>query len=336
MLKSMKKSILITGVAGFIGFSIAQRLLKLNWQVFGIDNLNDYYSVNLKKKRISQLKKISKKNFVFYKINIKNRNSLEKIFVINNFDIVLNLAAQAGVRYSFVNPQSYIESNIIGFFNIIDLSRKYKIKHFIFASTSSVYGNLKNYPLKEEYQTDSPIQLYAATKKSNEVIAHSYSAMYKLKVSGLRFFTVYGPWGRPDMALFNFTKRIIEKKKINIFNHGNHARDFTFIDDIVQGIYNLIVLKKKISYKNKKIPYAIFNLAKGNKVKLMSFIKCIEKELKIKSKKIFLPIQVGDVNLTHGSIEKAKKNLNYFPTTDYKIGIKKFITWYKYYYKKNT
>jgi UDP-glucuronate 4-epimerase len=332
----IKKSILITGVAGFIGFSVAQRFLKLNWKVFGVDNLNNYYSVSLKKKRIIQLKKISNKKFFFFKIDIKNRSSLEKIFRNNNFDIVLNLAAQAGVRYSLVNPKSYIESNLMGFFNVIDLSKYYKIKHFIFASTSSVYGNLEKYPLKEEYPTDSPIQLYAATKKSNEVIAHSYSAMHKLKVSVLRFFTVYGPWGRPDMALFSFTKNIIEKKNINIFNNGNHTRDFTFIDDIVQGIINLIIIKNTNKfYKNKNIPFAIFNLANGNKVKLMDYISCIEKELEIKSKKTFLPLQIGDIKKTHGSIKKAKKLLNYYPKTNYKIGIKKFIKWYRDYYLNN-
>jgi UDP-glucuronate 4-epimerase len=331
----MKKSILITGVAGFIGFSVAQKLLKLNWKVYGVDNLNNYYSVSLKKKRITQLKKISNKKFFFLKSDIKNKNSLEKIFKKKKFDIVVHLAAQAGVRYSLVNPKSYIETNLVGFFNIIDLSKNYKIKHFIFASTSSVYGNLKKYPLQEEHLTDMPIQLYAATKKSNELVAHSYSAMYKLKTSGLRFFTVYGPWGRPDMALFRFTKNIIEKKSIKIFNYGNHVRDFTFIDDIVQGIIKLIMIKDvSKSYKDKEIPYAIFNLANEKKVKLMDYINCIENELKIISKKIFLPLQIGDVVQTHGSIKKSKKILNYYPKTNYKIGVKKFIQWYIDYYLK--
>jgi UDP-glucuronate 4-epimerase len=331
----MNKSILITGVAGFVGFSVAQKLLKLNWKVYGLDNLNNYYSVSLKKKRIVQLKKISQKNFIFFKFDLKNKNSLENIFKQNRFNIVLNLAAQAGVRYSLTNPKSYIESNLVGFFNIIDLSKNYKVKHFIFASTSGVYGNIKKNPLQENFETDSPLQLYAATKKSNEVIAYSYSAMHKLKVTGLRFFTVYGPWGRPDMALFKFTKNIIEKKNISVFNYGKHVRDFTYIDDIVQGISNLIKKKNTSKfYKNKNIPYAIFNLANGSKVKLMDYISCIEKELKIKSKKTFLPLQAGDIIQTHGSIKKSKKLLNYYPKTNYKLGIKKFIQWYQDYYLK--
>jgi len=215
------------------------------------------------------------------------------------------------------------------------LSKNYNIKHFIFASTSSVYGNLKKHPLKEDFLSDKPTQLYAATKKSNEVIAHSYSAMYNLKTSGLRFFTVYGPWGRPDMALFKFTKNIIEKKSIEIFNYGNHIRDFTFIDDIVLGIIKLITIKDFSKfYKDKNIPHIILNLANGNKVNLMDYINCIENKLKIKSKKIFLPLQIGDILKTHGSIIKSKKVLGYYPKTDYKLGIKKFIQWYIDYYLK--
>ena len=226
--------ILITGAAGFIGFHVSLKLLKSGKNVVGIDNLNNYYDPKLKISRLNILKKY--KNFIFKKIDLVDRKNLNKIFQKNKIEKVVNLAAQAGVRYSLINPKSYIDTNIVGFFNVIDLSREYKVKHFIYASTSSVYGALQKMPFKETYTTDHPIQLYAATKKSNELIAHSYSHIYKLPTTGLRFFTVYGPWGRPDMALFKFTKNILSNKKIDVYNYGNHSRDFTYIEDIVQGI----------------------------------------------------------------------------------------------------
>ena len=328
--------ILITGAAGFIGFHSCIKFLNEGFTVTGIDNLNSYYDVELKKNRIKEIKKglikkKQKKKFNFIKLDLKNYDKLEKIFTKNKFDFVLHLAAQAGVRYSLINPFSYLDSNIIGFFNVLQLSKNSKIKHFTYASTSSVYGGNKKMPFSEKDNTDIPLQLYAATKKSNELIAYSYSHLFKLKTTGLRFFTVYGPWGRPDMALFKFVKNIIKKKHIDIFNNGKHSRDFTYVDDIVQGIYKIIVSKNKNS--NQKTPYQVFNIGRGKSEKLMDFIKEIENNLKIKSKKKFLPLQKGDVEKTYANTSKLFKNFNYKPKVPIKKGIKNFINWYIKYYK---
>ena len=323
----MKKiKILITGSAGFIGYHLSQSLLQNDFKVFGIDNLNNYYDVQLKKERIKKLK--LKKNFIFYKIDILNKNKVNKIIKDNSIKYIVHLAAQAGVRYSIENPRSYFQSNLMGFFNILEISRENKIKHLIFASTSSVYGNNSNYPLTENLNTDKPLSFYAATKKSNEVMAYSYSNIYKLPATALRFFTVYGPYGRPDMALFKFTKSILGNKKINLFNNGNHDRDFTYVDDIVQGINKII---DKPSKDN--IPYNCFNIGGGRSNKLKVFLSLIEKNLLKKAKINNMPLQLGDVKKTHSSIKLLKEYTAYEPKTDIKKGIKKFIDWYKKYYK---
>ena len=319
------KKYLITGSAGFIGFHLSKKLLTKGFIVIGIDNLNNYYDQKLKKDRNKILKKF--KNYKFKKIDIRDYKKLESIFKKNLIHGVINLAAQAGVRYSLKNPRSYIENNINGFFNILELSKKYKIKKLVYASTSSIYGLQKKFPLKENFNTDNPIQLYAATKKSNELMATSYSHLYKMDTVGLRFFTVYGPWGRPDMALFKFTKNIIMGKPIEVFNKGKHERDFTYVDDIVDGIINIIINKKS------KFGAKIFNIGNGKKIKLLKYIQLIEKNLKRKSKKKFLPLQKGDVIKTHSDTKLIKKHYNYQSKTEVSYGVKKFIEWYVSYFR---
>lgn len=327
--------ILVTGCAGFIGFHFCNLLLNKNINIIGVDNLNNYYDINLKKKRLEILKK--NKKFNFYLADIKNIKKLKSIFKKNKISHVVHLAAQAGVRYSLKSPESYISTNLNGFFNIINLSRLFKVKHFVYASTSSVYGSLKNTPFKESQSTDHPIQLYAATKKSNEIMAHAFSQVYNLPTTGLRFFTVYGPWGRPDMALFLFTKRILQKKSIDVFNYGKHIRDFTYVDDIVNGIFKAL---KNIPKKNNRFnfykpklgesdaPYQIYNLGNSKPIKLMDYIIQIEKNLKIKAKKKYLPLQIGDIKETHSDIKKSRKKLRYNPKTSIKTGVKNFVDWY--------
>ena len=320
-----KKKYLITGSAGFIGFHLSKKLLLDGSIVTGIDNLNNYYDQNLKKDRNKILKK--NKNYKFKKIDIKNYKKLESVFKKNKFECIINLAAQAGVRYSLINPKSYIDNNIVGFFNVIDLAKKYKVKKIIYASTSSIYGIQNKFPIKENFDTNNPIQLYAATKKSNEVIAASYSKLYNINTIGLRFFTVYGPWGRPDMALFKFTKNILKGKPIDVFNKGKHVRDFTFVDDIVDGIIKIIKKRKKT------LSPSIYNIGNGKKVSLMEYIKLIEKNLNKKAKKNFLPLQKGDVIKTHSSTKLLKKDFGYIPKTSVSHGVKKFINWYLSYYR---
>ncbi len=318
--------ILVTGVAGFIGFHLVKKLLDKKIIVYGIDNINDYYDRGIKKARLKELKR--SKNFIFYFISLSNKQKINNIVKKNKISYIINLAAQAGVRYSITNPQEYFTSNIEGFFNILEISKENKIKHLIYASTSSVYGNNKKFPLKEESKTDQPLSFYAASKKTNEVMAYSYSNIYKLPTTGLRFFTVYGPFGRPDMALFKFTKSLFTNKHISLFNNGNHSRDFTYIDDIVEGIFLLI---KKPS--NKIIPYNIFNIGSNAPKKLNLFIKIIEKLVNKKSKIKKLPLQLGDVKKTHASINKLTKYVGYKPKYNITIGIKKFVDWYIKYYK---
>ncbi len=319
---------LVSGSAGFIGFHTCLKLLKQKKNVVGVDSINNYYSVSIKKDRINILKKF--KNFKFFKCkldkDLKKITNICKKYKINK---IIHLAAQAGVRYSIENPREYIKSNLIGFFNIIDIAVKTKIKHFVYASTSSVYGNTKSFPLNESMNCNSPIQLYAATKKSNEMIAHSYSCIHKLPTTGLRFFTVYGPWGRPDMALYKFTRNIIKGEKIELFNRGNHIRDFSYIDDVV---YYIIAATNNSPLKNKQIPFRILNIGNNKPEKLKDYLKLIEKNLNKKAVIKNLKLQKGDVYKTHASMRNTWKIIKKKKTTNIKVGIKKFVEWYKNYH----
>ncbi len=335
-------NILLTGAAGFIGYHTALSLLKKKKiKIYGIDNLNNYYDQKIKINRLKILKK--NKNFYFKKIDITNFSNLTRYIKKKKISYIVHLAAQAGVRHSLKKPRDYINSNIIGFFNILEISKIINLKHLVFASTSSVYGLNENFPFKENKIADHPIQLYAATKKSNEVMAHSYSHLYKIPMTGCRFFTVYGPWGRPDMALFKFTKNIIENKKIEIFNNGNHSRDFTYCEDVAEYVSKILFKIPKVNKKFDKIkldpsksqaPFNILNISSGKRVKLLDFIVEIEKNLKKKSKKKYLPIQIGDIKDTLSSKKKLNEFLGNLKVTDYKIGIKNFINWYRSYYNK--
>ena len=315
-------NILVTGAAGFIGFHTCLSLLTKH-NVFGLDNLNNYYDVNLKKSRLKILKK--NKDFEFLKTDIQNKNLHNKFKKIK-LDIIINLAAQAGVRHSLKDPFSYINSNVLGQINLLEFAKKLNVKKFIYASSSSVYGGNEKMPFSVKHRVDKPISLYAASKKSTELLAECYSHLFKIKCIGLRFFTVYGPWGRPDMATFIFTKKILENKKINIFNYGNMKRDFTYIDDIVKGIKGAVNLKG--DYKHK-----IYNLGNNKPEDLKRFISIIEKNLKVKAKRNLLPIQPGDVAKTSANIDESRRELNFNPKTSIDEGIPRFIEWYKQYYK---
>ncbi len=318
--------ILVTGAAGFIGFHITKRLINQGDIVIGIDNLNNYYDPNLKKERIKELKKISNdKNFKFIKADITNSKKIEQIFEDNRFDKVCHLAAQAGVRYSFENPDCYINSNIIGFYNILQMCLKHNIKHLIYASSSSVYGNNSKIPFKEEDKVDSPESLYAATKKSNELLAYFYTSQYKLNTTGLRFFTVYGPWGRPDMAPFIFMDKILHDKEIEVYNKGELSRDFSYIDDIVEGVV-------KIINGPNKSPNLIYNIGNCKPVKLLDFITTIERITGRKAKKRMVGMQKGDVYTTYADCSKLKKDYNFSPNTHISRGLEEFYVWFKKYY----
>jgi UDP-glucuronate 4-epimerase len=332
--------ILVTGAAGFIGFHLTQKLLSQEDEVVGLDNINDYYDVSLKESRLKLLKE--KSNFSFYQLDLADQEGIEKLFQDHQFDIVVNLAAQAGVRYSLKNPRAYINSNIVGFTNILEGCRHSQVKHLVFASSSSVYGANIKIPFSVQDHVDHPISLYAASKKSNELMAHAYSHLYKLPTTGLRFFTVYGPWGRPDMAYFLFTQAILSGEPINIFNYGKMQRDFTYIDDIIEG---LIKVMNKIpqphanwSPKNpdpgtSKAPYKIYNLGNNNPVELLHFIEVIESCLGIKAKKNLLPMQPGDVPITYADVDDLIKDVGFKPDTPIEVGIKNFIDWYRNYYQ---
>ena len=332
--------ILITGSSGFIGFHLSKLLLDKGNIVHGFDSMNNYYDVQLKKSRLKILK--TYKNFSFTKGNIENKKKLDNTFKKFKPKIVIHLAAQAGVRYSINKPRVYLDSNIMGTFNIIESSHKIKTKHLIMASSSSVYGANKTIPFKEKDKTESQLSIYAATKKSNESMAHSYSNIWKIPITMLRFFTVYGPWGRPDMALFKFTKGILKSKKIDIYNYGKMYRDFTYIDDIVNGIRLLINKPPKTNAKKKYkndifssvAPFRILNIGNTKKIYLLNFIKQIELELGKKSIKNFMPLQRGDVKQTLSNTRLLKSITGYKPKIDYKTGIKNFIAWYKEYYLK--
>lgn len=333
--------ILVTGCAGFIGFHVSKRLLKEGNEVVGLDNVNDYYSVQLKEDRLKQI--IDHPNFTFYKNNLEDLVSMQDIFTKEKFDVVINLAAQAGVRYSLENPHAYINSNIVGFTNILECSRHHNIKHLIYASSSSVYGANESLPFSIHDNIDHPMSLYAATKKSNELMAHTYSQLFNLPTTGLRFFTVYGPWGRPDMALFLFTKAILEGKKIDVFNNGDMLRDFTFIDDIVESIFRLTQRPAKRNPEwsglnpdpgTSYAPYRVYNIGNNSPVKLLNFIEAIEKKLDITAKKNFLPLQAGDVPQTFANVDDLINDIQFKPETKIQDGIDQFIEWYVSYYKK--
>ncbi|MBN1252543.1 MAG: NAD-dependent epimerase [Bacteroidales bacterium] len=349
--------ILVTGTAGFIGFHLSRKLIERGDEVVGLDCINSYYDVNIKYDRL-KLKGINKdhieyskiiqseihNNYRFIKLKLEDKEQIDKLFKEEKFDVVCNLAAQAGVRYSITNPYAYIESNIIGYINILEAVRHNNVKHLVYASSSSVYGLNETMPLSTHHNVDHPISLYAASKKSNELMAHTYSHLYNIPTTGLRFFTVYGPWGRPDMALFIFTKAILNNQPINVFNYGNMIRDFTYVDDIVNGIVRVIDNKpegkKDWSGKNpdpssSKAPYKIYNIGNNNPVKLMDFITEIEKKLGKVAEKQMLPMQDGDVPATSADVTDLVTDLNYKPNTSIQYGIDKFIDWYLDYFKTN-
>ena len=348
--------ILVTGSAGFIGFHLCKKLIENKFEVIGFDNVNDYYNVNLKIDRIRELKKIANKNdakFNFIKGDLTNNEDLSRVFkskINSNIECsttkiscIVNLAAQAGVRYSIQNPSAYIQSNIVGFSNLIEQAKNNKVQHFIYASSSSVYGGNKKIPFKESDNVDHPISLYAATKKSNELIAHTYSHLFELPTTGLRFFTVYGPWGRPDMALYKFTDLIIRNKPIKVFNYGNMIRDFTYIDDVIESVYRLIdkspskednVNRKSYDSSNSWAPYRVFNIGNSKPTNLNDYIKAIEKNLNKKAEIILEDIQPGDVEKTFAHTESLENWINFKPSTSIDEGIKNFINWYLSYHNK--
>ena len=328
--KKKMKNILVTGAAGFIGFYVCQDILNKGDNIFGIDNLNNYYDVNLKKHRLQQLKNYDK--FSFYQINIANTNDLVELFNNNNFDYVIHLAAQAGVRYSLENPYAYVDSNLVGFVNILEGCRHSKIKHLVYASSSSVYGANKKIPFSTKDNVDFPISLYAATKKANELMAYTYSHLYQIPTTGLRFFTVYGPWGRPDMAYFLFTKAIMEGSPIKVFNHGKMKRDFTYIDDIVEGIVRVSDKIPQGSELNNNVPAKVYNIGNNQPVQLMTFIEVLEKCIGKKAIKEFLPMQPGDVPMTYADIDDLIKDVGFSPRTSIEEGLDKFVKWYNSYY----
>ncbi|MEH7121590.1 NAD-dependent epimerase [Neobacillus vireti] len=328
------KTILITGCAGFIGFHLSKQLLLNDYVVVGVDNLNSYYDVNLKQARLKQLKEY--KYFTFELCSIEDKEAMEKIFSQGQIDIVINLAAQAGVRYSLENPSAYIESNVVGFLNILECCRHNKIEHLIYASSSSVYGANTKLPFSTKDNVDYPVSLYAATKRANELMAHTYSHLYDLPTTGLRFFTVYGPWGRPDMSYFKFTNAIMKGEKIQVFNFGQMKRDFTYIDDIVEGIVRLMDKKpERVQVPNisSSAPHKVYNIGNNRPEELMTFISVIEEKIGKKAKKEFLPMQPGDVHATYANVEDLEKEIGFKPKTSINEGIAKFVDWYKEYYK---
>ena len=331
---------LVTGAAGFIGFHVSQYLLNRGDTVIGIDNINDYYDPSLKEARLSQLTNNS--DFIFHKVNITSKKDIDTIFESESPGYIVHLAAQAGVRYSLKNPYAYIDSNITGFLNILEACRYNDVKHLVYASSSSVYGANTKMPFSVHHNVDHPLSLYGATKKANELMAHTYSHLYKLPTTGLRFFTVYGPWGRPDMSLFIFTRNILEGKPIDVFNHGKHRRDFTYIDDIVNGIIRVLdkIPEPDPSWSGEQpdpgtssAPYRLYNIGNHNPVELMRFIEILEDSLGKEAQKNYLPMQPGDVPATYADVDDLVRDVDYSPGTPVETGIKKFVDWYKQYYK---
>jgi UDP-glucuronate 4-epimerase len=333
------KNILVTGAAGFIGFHLCRQLLNADVQITGIDNLNPYYDVGLKQDRLDQL--LSAPNFKFVKMDMADRSGMQDLFENNKFDVVVNLAAQAGVRYSLENPHAYVDSNIVAFVNILEGCRHGGVKHLVFASSSSVYGANTKMPFSIHHNVDHPVSLYAATKKANELMAHTYSHLYGLCCTGLRFFTVYGPWGRPDMALFLFTKAILENKPIKVFNHGKMQRDFTYVDDIIEGVMRVMgrLPESNPEWRGDKpdpgtsyAPYKIYNIGNNNPVELIEFIETIEKALNRQAQKEFLDLQPGDVPATYADVDDLTADVGFKPQTPITSGIQKFVEWYQQYY----
>ena len=333
------KNVLVTGAAGFIGYHLSKRLIENKCKITGLDNMNPYYDVKLKEARLAQL--TTSDNFSFVKINLEDLKDLEHVFQEHEFDVVVNLAAQAGVRYSLENPHAYVDANVVGFVNILECCRHNHIKHLVFASSSSVYGANTLMPFSVHHNIDHPVSLYAATKKSNELMAHTYSHLYGLPCTGLRFFTVYGPWGRPDMALFLFTKAILEGKPIKVFNHGNMQRDFTYIDDITEGVVRVMAKKPEpdpswsgdspdpgTSYTN----YKVYNIGNNQPVSLNHFIEVIEDTLGKKAEKELMDLQPGDVTATYANVDDLVNDVGFKPSTAIEVGIKHFIEWYKTFY----
>jgi UDP-glucuronate 4-epimerase len=334
------EKILVTGAAGFIGFHLSQKLLMLDKEVLGVDNLNDYYDINLKQARLAKLE--NHKNFRFYKLDLSDRTSISELFASEPPSKVIHLAAQAGVRYSLSNPHAYVDSNVVGFLNILEGCRHTSVKHLVFASSSSVYGANKKRPFSVHDNVDHPISLYAATKKANELMAHSYSHLYNLPTTGLRFFTVYGPWGRPDMALFLFTQSILSGKSINVFNNGNMRRNFTYIDDIIEAIIRIqnkipepnldssdFILDPSTSYA----PYRIYNIGSDKPVLLNDYIEILENYLGKKAKKNMLPLQPGDIPEADADVQDLEKEFGFKPTIPVEVGIPRFVDWYRSYYQ---
>lgn len=332
--------VLITGAAGFIGHSLSKKLLARGDRVIGVDNLNDYYDVNLKKARLAQLQ--THESFSFYQYNLEDAEKLNAVFKSKQPQRVVNLAAQAGVRYSLENPQAYVSANLVGFVNILEACRHHGVEHLVYASSSSVYGANTNMPFSVHNNVDHPISLYAASKKSNELLAHTYSHLFNLPCTGLRFFTVYGPWGRPDMALFKFTRAILNDEPIDVFNHGKHKRDFTYIDDIVEGV---ICTLDRIAPGNaewdsdqpdpasSKAPYRLYNIGSNNPVELMHYIAVLEQALGKQAEKNFLPMQAGDVPVTFADVDALMNDLGYKPTTPVETGVARFVEWYRDFYQ---
>ncbi|REE01709.1 UDP-glucuronate 4-epimerase [Marinoscillum furvescens DSM 4134] len=335
-----KNPILVTGTAGFIGFHLAQRLLREGYQVVGIDMVNDYYDVNLKEARLKVLE--AYEGYTFYRFNLMDKEQLFEVFDKHQFDYAVNLAAQAGVRHSLTHPQDYVDYNITGFLNILEACRHKGIKHLVYASSSSVYGANTNFPFSESRGVDHPVSLYAASKKANEMMAHSYAQNYGVCSTGLRFFSVYGPWGRPDMALFIFAKRMLAGETIDVYNNGEMLRDFTYIDDIVEGVYRLLQQpaepdanwdSNNPNPSRSTWPFRIYNIGNSSPVKLMDFVHAIEKELGIKADINFMPLQTGDVPQSISDVSALEEAVGYKPSTSVETGIKNFISWFRDYYK---
>ena len=332
--------ILLTGAAGFIGSTATLRLLARGDEVVGLDNLNDYYSVQLKRDRLARLTPYP--NFRFVQMDVADRPGIEALFAKERFDRVIHLAAQAGVRYSLQNPHAYVDSNIVGFMNILEGCRHSQVQHLVYASSSSVYGGNTKMPFSEHDSVDHPVSMYAATKKANELMAHTYSHLFGLPTTGLRFFTVYGPWGRPDMALFLFTKAILEGRPIDVFNHGQMQRDFTFVDDIVEGVIRVLdrTAAPDPAYRPEEpdpgtsnAPFRVFNIGNHNPVPLLDFIACIEDAIGIKAQKNLLPLQDGDVPATYADVDALRDWVGFTPATDIRTGIGRFVAWYRDYYR---